>query len=76
MASQDFSSIKSPPKVYSLNFPIWKVKMALFLKSLGFRVAKAITKKIVKPHSNEDIWSEVTAKNYEANANAQCALTR
>ena len=70
MASHDFSSIKSPPKFDGLNFPIWKVKMNLFLKSLGVRVAKAITKEFVKPHSDEDTWSEATAKDYEANAKA------
>jgi len=42
--------------------------MPLFLKSLGFRVAKAITKKFIEPHDDEDIWSEVTAKDYEVNA--------
>ena len=42
------SSIKSPPKFDGLKFPIWKVKMNLFLKSLGVRVAKAITKEFVK----------------------------
>ena len=50
MASQDFSSIKSPPKFDGLNFPIWKVKMNLFLKFIGVRVAKAITKKFVESH--------------------------
>jgi len=49
MVSHDFSSIKSPPKFDGLDFPIWKVKMSLFLKSLGVRVAKAITKEFVEP---------------------------
>ena len=49
MTSHDFSSIKSPPKFDGLNFPIWKVKMNLLLKSLGVRVAKAITKEFVEP---------------------------
>ena len=70
MASHDFSRIKSQPKFDGLNFPIWKVKMNLFLKSLGVRVAKAITKKFVKPHGDEDRWSEETVKDYEANAKA------
>jgi len=43
MASHDFSSIKFPPKFDGLNFSIWKVKVTLFLKSVGVRVAKAIT---------------------------------
>ena len=63
MASHDFSSIT--PEFYGLNFPIWKVKMNLFLKSLGVRVAKTITKEFVKPHGDEDTWSEATAKDYE-----------
>ena len=70
MASLDFSSIKSPPKFNGLNFPIWKVKMNLFLKSLGVRVAKFITKEFVEPHGDEDTWSKATAKNYEANVRA------
>ena len=76
MASVDFSSIKSPPKFDGLNFPIWKVKMNLFLKSLGVRVAKSITKEFIEPYSDENTWSEATAKDYEANAKAQYALTR
>jgi len=76
MVSHDFSSIKSPPKFDGLNFPIWKVKMNLFLKSLGVRVANAITKEFVELHADEDIWFEETAKNYEANAKARYALTQ
>ena len=46
--------------------------MNLFLKSLlGVRIAKAIIKKFIEPHGDEDAWSEATAKNYEANAKAQ-----
>jgi len=75
MASKDFSSIKSALKFNGLNFSIWKVKITLFLKSLGFRVAKAVTKEFVEPHGDEDIWSEATAKNYEANVKAQYART-
>jgi len=70
MASHDFSSIKSPLKFDDLNFPIWKVKMTLFLKSLGFRIAKTVTKEYVEPYGYEDTWSESTTKDYEANAKA------
>ena len=49
MASHDFSSIKSPRKFDGLNFPIWKVKMTLFLKSLRVKVAKAMTKIFIEP---------------------------
>jgi len=44
MASHDSSSIKSPIKFHGLNFPIWKMKVTLFLKSLGFRVFKVMIK--------------------------------
>ena len=50
--------------------------MNLFFKSLGVRVAKAISKEFVEPHGDKDTWSEVTAKDYEANAKAQYALTQ
>ena len=76
MASHNFSSTKSPLKFDRLNFPSWKVKMNLFLKSLGVRVAKVITKEFVEPHGDEDTWSEATTKDYEANAKAQYALTQ
>ena len=62
MASHDFSSIKFPPKFDGLNFSIWKVVMTLFLKSLKFRITKAITKKFIEPHGDEDSWSEATAR--------------
>ena len=41
--------IKTPPKFDGLNFFIWKVKMTVFLQSLGSRVAKAVTKPLVYP---------------------------
>ena len=41
--------------------------MTLFIKSLGFRVAKAVTKEFIEPHGDEDTWSEATAEDYEAN---------
>jgi len=50
--------------------------MNLFLKSLGVKVAKAITKEFIEPHSDEDTWSEATTKDYEANAKTQYALTQ
>ena len=36
--------IKTPPKFDGLNFSIWKVKMTVFLQSLGSQVAKAVAK--------------------------------
>ena len=50
--------------------------MTLFLKSLGVRVAKAITKEFIEPRDDEDTWSEATTKDYEANTKAQYALTQ
>ena len=43
---------------------------------MELRVAKAITKKFVEPQGDEDTWSDATAKDYEANAKAQYALTQ
>ena len=48
--------------------------MTLFLKFLGVRVVKAITKDFIEPQGDE--WSDAMAKDYEANAKAQYALTQ
>ena len=48
----------------------------LIPKALGVRVTKSITKEFIEPHDDESIWSEATAKDYEANAKAQYALTQ
>ena len=37
-------NIKTPPKFDGLSFPIWKVRMTIFLQSLGSLVAKSLTK--------------------------------
>jgi len=76
MASHDFSSIKSPPKFDGLNFPIWKVKMTLFLKSIGVRVVNAIAKDFIEPQGDEDTYFNAMTKDYEANTKAQYALTQ
>ena len=60
--------IKTPPKFDGLNFPIWKVKMIMFLQSLGSRVAKAVTKPFSAPLGDEDIWSDIVTKEFDANA--------
>ena len=52
-------SITSPFKFDALNFLIWKVKMVLFLKSLGSRVANVITKEFKEPQGDEDTWSKI-----------------
>ena len=41
--------IKTSPKFDDLNFPTWKVKMTVFLQSLGSQVAKAVTKPFSAP---------------------------
>ena len=67
-------NIKTPPKFDGLNFLIWKVRMTIFLQSLGSLVAKSLTKPYSRPESEEDTWSEFTFKEYEANSKAQNAL--
>jgi len=57
MASYDFCDSKIPFKFDGLNFPIWKVKMTLFLKFLGCRVAKVVTKEFIEPQGDEETWS-------------------
>ena len=76
MTYHDFSSLESPPKFDGLNFHMWKIKMTLFLKSLGVRVAKAIIKDFIEPQGDEDTWSDAVAKDYEANDKTQYALTQ
>ena len=56
-------NIKTPPKFDGLNFPIWKVRMTIFLQSLGSLVAKFLTKPYVVPDSDEITWSEFTLEN-------------
>ena len=46
--------IKTPPKFDGLNFPIWKVKVTVFLQSLESRVAKAVTKPFSVSTGDED----------------------
>ena len=64
-------NIKTPPKFDGLNFPIWKVRMTIFLKSLGSLVAKSVTKPYVVPDSDESTWTEFTFREYKANSKAQ-----
>ena len=67
-------NVQTPSKFDRLNFPIWKVKMTIFLQSIGSRVAKAITKPFVVPNGNEDTWIDITANKFEANAKAHYVL--
>ena len=66
--------IKTPPKFDGLNFPIWKVKMTVFLQSLGSRVTKEVTKPFSAPLGDEDTWSDIATKEFDANARAHYAL--
>jgi len=42
--------------------------MTVFLQSLGSRVAKAVTKLFSVPDGDEDTWSEIATKEFDANA--------
>ena len=55
--------IKTPPKFDGLNFPIWKVKMTVFLQSLGSRVAKVMTKPFSVPIGDENTWPTLPQKS-------------
>jgi len=57
-------SIKTPPKFDGLNFPIWKVKVTVFLQSLGSRAAKVVTKPFSLPDGDEDTWSKIANKEF------------
>jgi len=67
-------SIKTPPKFDGLNFPIWKVKMIVFLQSLESRVAKEVTKSFSVPTSDEDTWSDTATKEFDANTKTHYTL--
>ena len=66
--------IKTPPMFDGLKFPIWKVKMTVFLQSLGSRVAKAVTKPFSAPLGHDDTWSDIATKEFDANARVHYAL--
>ena len=72
--NKDGRRIKTPPKFDGLNFPIWKVKMTVFLQSLGSQVAKAVTKPFSASLGDEDTWSDVATKEFDANARAHYVL--
>ena len=41
--------------------------MTVFLNSLGSRVAKTVTRPFICPKGDEDTWSEITIKKFNAN---------
>ena len=58
----------------ALNFPIWKIKMTVFLQSLGRRVAEAMTKPFSIPIGDEDTWFNIATKEFDVKAKAHYAL--
>ena len=60
--------IKTPPKFDGL------IKMIVFLQFLGSRVAKAVTKLFNVPTGDEDTWSDIATKEFDANAKAHYVL--
>jgi len=48
--------------------------MTVFLQSLGSQVAKAVTKPFMFPESDEDTWSDITLKEFDAIAKAHYSL--
>jgi len=66
--------IKTPPKFGGLNFPMWKVKTTVFLQSLGSQVAKAVIKPFSVLTGDDDTWSDIVIKEFDANAMAHYAL--
>ena len=46
----------------------------LFLQSLESRVAKAVTRPFSIPIGDEDTWSDIATKEFDANAKAHYAL--
>jgi len=51
-----------------------KVRMTVFLQSLGCWVAKVVTKPYSAPTSEEVTWSDLASKEYEDNSKAQNVL--
>ena len=45
--------IKTPPNIDGLNFPIWKLKMTIFLQFLGSQIATAVSKLFSVPDDDE-----------------------
>jgi len=50
--------------------------MTVFLQSLGSQVAKAVTKPFSVPIVDENTWSDIITKEFDANAKAHYALVQ
>ena len=48
--------------------------MTVFLQSAGSRVPKAVIKPFSVPDGDEDIWSKIATKKFDANAKTHYAL--
>ena len=48
--------------------------MTVFLQSLGSQVAQSVTKPFSAPLDDEDTWSDIAMKEFEADARAHYAL--
>jgi len=69
-SSHDSFNIRAPPRFDGVNFPVWKIKMSVFLKSMGRDVFLAIGTNFIEP----EVWADTYTKTYEANAKATYAL--
>ena len=54
---------KTPLKFDGLNFPIWKVKMIVFLQSLKRWVVNAVIKPFSLSDGDKDTWFKITTRN-------------
>ena len=48
--------------------------MTVFLQSLRSRVAKSVSKSFSVPTGDEDTWSDIATKKFDANAKAHYAM--
>ena len=67
-------SVWSPLRLDSLNFPIWKIKMKVFLKSVGRDVLLSVEKDFKESGHMTDLWPENISKEFKANAALMIAL--
>ena len=68
--SHNSFSVRVPPRFDGVNFPVWKIKMGVFLKSQSRDVFLAIGTNFVEPK----VWDDTYTKAFEANAKATYAL--
>ena len=63
-------SVRVPPRFDGVNFPVWKIKMSVFLKSLGRVIFLDIGNEFKEPK----VWDDSFTIAFEANAKATYAL--